>query len=47
MPAQVPFLALTTEPKKQQFMHSAVSKMNDLNQLYAVIKTRIKQNCIK
>ncbi len=33
------FFTLTTEPKKQQFMHAALSKMHDLYQLYAIKKT--------
>jgi hypothetical protein len=39
---------LTTEPKKRQFIHAALSEMNDLNQLYAVNKkTNMKQNSLK
>jgi hypothetical protein len=32
------FFSLTIEPKNQQFIHAALPKMHDLNQLYAIIK---------
>ncbi len=32
------FLPLTIERKNQQFIHTVLSKMNDLYQLYAIIK---------
>ena len=42
------FSCMTAEPKNQQFIHAALSKMHDLNQLYTVIKKNImKQNSLK
>jgi hypothetical protein len=32
------FFSLTVEPKNQQFIHAALSKLHDLNQFYTVIK---------
>ena len=41
------FFTLTTEPKKQQFMHAALSKMHDLNQLYIIIKKQHETKFLK
>ena len=42
------FFSLTVEPKNQQFIHAALSKLHDLNQFYTVIKkNNMKQNSLK
>jgi cell division protein FtsX len=42
------FFSLTVEPKNQQFIHAALSKLHDLNQFYTVIKkSNMKQNSLK
>ncbi len=42
------FFSLTVEPKNQQFIHAALSKLHDLNQFHTVIKNNnMKQNSLK
>jgi len=42
------FFSLTIELKKQQFIQAGLSGMNDLNQLYGIIKKNVmKQNSLK